>query len=298
MNVPSALQPALWRQRVQRLRPYIGHAVLFVGGVAAALIAVLIYSALNPEETPLTRNDVVEAATEVMASATPVPAYSSLAFRAVQPAIVLIQTGRVPGQDGPLDEANNRLGLIPAQDEEGGARGMGTGVVVSSEGDILTSLHVVASATNILLTFADGFETSGEVVGADPEKDIAVLRPDRLPPLLIPAILGNPNAMNVGDEAFVVGHPLGLYASMSSGVISGFDRSIQPINSSQRIDGLIQIDAAVNPGNSGGPLLNRYGQVVGIVAGLVNPTDESVFIGIGFAVPIDVAGGAAGLPPY
>ena len=297
MNVPSALQPALWRQRAQRLRPYAGQAFLFIGGVAAALIAVLIYSALNPEETPLTRNDVVEAATEVMASATPVPAYSSLAFRAVQPSIVLIETGRVPGQDGPLDEAN-RLGLIPVQDEDGVARGMGTGVVISTEGDILTSLHVVAGATNILLTFADGFETAGEVVGVQPEKDIAVLRPDRMPPLLVPAILGNPNAMNVGDEAFVVGHPLGLYASMSSGVISGFDRSIQPINSSQRIDGLIQIDAAVNPGNSGGPLLNRYGQVVGIVAGLVNPTDESVFIGIGFAVPIDVAGGAAGLPPY
>lgn len=297
MNVPSALQPALWRQRAQRLRPYAGQAFLFIGGVAAALIAVLIYSALNPEETPLTRNDVVEAATEVMASATPVPAYSSLAFRAVQPSIVLIETGRVPGQDGPLDEAN-RLGLIPVQDEDGVARGMGTGVVISTEGDILTSLHVVAGATNILLTFADGFETAGEVVGVQPEKDIAVLRPERMPPLLVPAILGNPNAMNVGDEAFVVGHPLGLYASMSSGVISGFDRSIQPINSSQRIDGLIQIDAAVNPGNSGGPLLNRYGQVVGIVAGLVNPTDESVFIGIGFAVPIDVAGGAAGLPPY
>ena len=297
MNVPSALQPALWKQRAQRLRLYAGQAILFIGGVAAALIAVLIYSALNPEEIPLTRNDVVEAATEVMASATPMPAYSSLAFRAVQPSIVLIQTGRVPGQDGPLDEANH-LGLIPVQDEDGVARGMGTGVVISTEGDILTSLHVVAGATNILLTFADGFETAGQVVGVQPEKDIAVLRPDRMPPLLVPAILGNPNAMNVGDEAFVVGHPLGLYASMSSGVISGFDRSIQPINSSQRIDGLIQIDAAVNPGNSGGPLLNRYGQVVGIVAGLVNPTDESVFIGIGFAVPIDVAGGAAGLPPY
>jgi S1-C subfamily serine protease len=297
MNVPSALQPALWRQRAQRLRPYAGHVFLFMGGVAAALIAVLIYSALTPEEIPLTRNDVVEAATEVMASATPMPAYSSLAFRAVQPSIVLIQTGRVPGQDGPLDEAHS-LGLIPVQDEDGVARGMGTGVVISTEGDILTSLHVVAGATNILLTFADGFDVSGKVVGVQPEKDIAVLRPDRMPPLLVAAILGNPNAMNVGDEAFVVGHPLGLYASMSSGVISGFDRSIQPINSSQRIEGLIQIDAAVNPGNSGGPLLNRYGQVVGIVAGLVNPTDESVFIGIGFAVPIDVAGGAAGLPPY
>ena len=114
----------------------------------------------------------------------------------------------------------------------------------------------------------------------------------------MPAILGNPNAMNIGDEAFAVGHPFGLYGSMSTGVISGFDRTFRPPNSDQRLQGLIQIDAAVNPGNSGGPLLNRYGQVVGIVTGLANPTDENFFVGIGFAVPINVAGGAAGLPPY
>ncbi|HRW08545.1 MAG TPA: trypsin-like peptidase domain-containing protein, partial [Caldilineaceae bacterium] len=118
------------------------------------------------------------------------------------------------------------------------------------------------------------------------------------PELLVPATLGNPNALNIGDEAYVVGHPLGLYGSMSAGVISGFNRSFRPQNSEERLEGLIQIDAAVNPGNSGGPLLNRYGQVVGIVAGLANPTEDSFFIGIGFAVPIDVAGGAAGLPPY
>jgi S1-C subfamily serine protease len=84
---------------------------------------------------------------------------------------------------------------------------------------------------------------------------------------------------------------------MSAGVISGFDRSFQPPNSKQRLQGLIQIDAAVNPGNSGGPLLNRDGQVIGIVTALVNPTKQDVFIGIGFAVPINVAGAAAGLPP-
>ena len=116
--------------------------------------------------------------------------------------------------------------------------------------------------------------------------------------MVVPAMLGNPNAMRVGDEAFVVSNPLGLYGSMSAGVISGFDRSFQPPNSTQRLQGLIQIDAAVNPGNSGGPLLNRQGQVVGIVAGLVNPADQNVFAGIGFAVPINVAGGAAGMPPY
>jgi S1-C subfamily serine protease len=113
----------------------------------------------------------------------------------------------------------------------------------------------------------------------------------------VPAVLGNPNAVRVGDEAYVVGNPLGLYSSMSAGVISGLNRSFNPPNGPRKLKGLIQIDAAVNPGNSGGPLLNRDGQVIGIVAALVNPTQQDVFIGIGLAVPINVAGGAAGLPP-
>jgi S1-C subfamily serine protease len=104
--------------------------------------------------------------------------------------------------------------------------------------------------------------------------------------------------MRVGDEAYVVGNPLGLFGSMSAGVISGFERSFKLEDSEQRLEGLIQFDAAANPGNSGGPLLNRYGQVVGIVTALANPTEQDVFIGIGFAVPITTAGGAAGLPPY
>jgi len=103
--------------------------------------------------------------------------------------------------------------------------------------------------------------------------------------------------MHVGDEAYVVGNPFGLYGSMSTGVISGFGRSFKAPNSDQELKNLIQFDAAVNPGNSGGPLLNRSGEVIGIVAALLNPTDQDVFIGIGFAVPITTAGGAAGLPP-
>jgi S1-C subfamily serine protease len=85
---------------------------------------------------------------------------------------------------------------------------------------------------------------------------------------------------------------------MSAGVISGFNRSFLTAESEQQIEGLIQIDSAVNPGNSGGPLLNRQGQVVGIVIGILNPTDEDFFVGIGFAVPITTAGGAAGMPLY
>jgi len=95
-----------------------------------------------------------------------------------------------------------------------------------------------------------------------------------------------------------VGNPYGLYGSMSAGVISGFNRSFQTKESDIRIEGLIQIDTAVNPGNSGGPLLNRRGQVIGIIIGILNPTDKEFFIGIGFAVPITTAGGAAGAPQY
>jgi S1-C subfamily serine protease len=94
-----------------------------------------------------------------------------------------------------------------------------------------------------------------------------------------------------------VGNPFGLTSSFTSGVISGLNRSFQLPNNGAVLQGLIQFDAAVNPGNSGGPLVNRYGQVVGIVDALVNPTNQDVFIGIGLAVPIVTAGGGAGLPP-
>jgi S1-C subfamily serine protease len=89
---------------------------------------------------------------------------------------------------------------------------------------------------------------------------------------------------------------LGLNGSLSAGVVSAVDRKVR-VNSSQTLEGLIQFDAAVNPGNSGGPLLNKAGQVVGIVTGLANPSEQSFFVGIGFAVPIATAGGVAGTPP-
>jgi S1-C subfamily serine protease len=104
--------------------------------------------------------------------------------------------------------------------------------------------------------------------------------------------------MRVGDEAYAVGNPFGLYSSMSAGVISGFERTFRPPNTDYSLNGLIQVDAAVNPGNSGGPLVNRYGQVVGIVVGIVNPTEANFFVGIGFAVPITTAGGGGSPLPY
>lgn len=279
MSEPSASQAELWRGRWQRLRPYIHSTAPFAAGVLAALVALVLYNILFPDPTQLTTREVNDSIVQALASATPPPAFSARVYQAIRPSLVFIET-EVSDKDGEVDN------------------GIGSGVVINDQGDILTSLHVVANASDIQLIFADGTESSAEVIATQPENDIAVLRASQPPGLLVPAILGNPRAMHIGDEAFAVGHPLGLYGSMSAGVISGLDRSFRPPDSKQRLNGLIQIDAAVNPGNSGGPLLNRDGRVVGIVAALVNPTEQDVFIGIGFAVPINVAVGAVGSPPY
>jgi serine protease DegQ len=156
----------------------------------------------------------------------------------------------------------------------------------------------VRGAQRIKLTFADGTESEALVEIAQPENDIAVLSAFTLPRLYVPAVMGSSAAMRVGDEVYVVGNPFGLYSSMSAGVISGFNRTFRPPDSEETIQGLIQFDAAANPGNSGGPLLNRSGHVIGIVTGIVNPTDDSFFVGIGFAVPIGTATGGLGSPPY
>jgi len=279
MNEPPASRSELWQRRLQGLYWRARNVAPFASGVLAALVALLLYNALFPGPPQLTTREVNDTVAQALASATPPPTFSARVYQVIQPSLVLIQT-KSPGADDKTEH------------------GLGSGVVIDDAGDILTSLHVVANASDIQLTFADGTQSSAQVIVEQPENDIAVLRASQLPALLVPATLGNPNAMRVGDEAFVVGNPFGLYSSMSAGVISGFDRSFNPSNGAQELQGLIQIDAAVNPGNSGGPLLNRDGQVIGIVTGIVNPTEQDVFIGIGFAVPIDVAGSAAGLPLY
>jgi S1-C subfamily serine protease len=279
MNEPPVIPLAPWRERLQRLHSHSRSASLFALGVLAAFIALLLYSAFGPTPPPLTTQEVDHAIAAAIASVTPAPAYSALVYQAIRPSLVFIEV-QTPDEE---DEIHP---------------GVGSGIIINTNGDILTSLHVVADATEITIYFADGSESAAQLIIAQPENDIAVLHASQPPLEVVPAILGNPNAMRVGDEAFVVGNPLGLYSSMSAGVISGFGRSFQPEASEERLEDLIQFDAAVNPGNSGGPLLNRYGQVVGIVTGLINPTEQEVFIGIGFAVPITTAAGAAGLPAY
>ncbi len=260
--------------RLRRLGP-------FVAGAGAMLLVVLLIVTLMPKPVPLTSADVKQSIADALASMTPAPAFSEQAYQVVRPSLVLIETTGVK-VNGDAD----------------GEGGLGSGVVVSQAGDILTANHVVDGASTIDVTFADGTKSRASVVSSEPEHDIAVIRADRPPSQLVPAVLGDPSSVQPGVEAYAMGNPFGLVGSVSAGVVSGLDRSFKRPDTNQVLTGLIQIDTAVNPGNSGGPLVDRDGRVIGIVTALINPTKEDVFIGIGLAVPIDVAGGAAGAPPY
>ncbi|HEV2009777.1 MAG TPA: trypsin-like peptidase domain-containing protein [Candidatus Limnocylindria bacterium] len=178
-----------------------------------------------------------------------------------------------------------------------GKTSLGSGVIIDDAADILTALHVVTDASKITVTFADGSTYEAQIFARQPQNDIAGIRAMGHPDQMAIATMGNANALNVGDDAIVIGNPFGLSRSLSTGVISGLHRSIQPPGADKPMTELIQFDASVNPGNSGGPLFNRDGDVVGIVSGLANPNGQASFSGIGFAVTIQAAGGAVGLPP-
>jgi S1-C subfamily serine protease len=176
--------------------------------------------------------------------------------------------------------------------------GVGTGVVITDKGVILTNLHVVQSAQSVQLVFADGSESAAQLTGAQPEQDLAVLQALTIPDDLHAATLRSTHDLKPGDEVVAVGFPFGIGPSTSAGVVSGLGRSFRSPEGDQDIGNLIQFDAAANPGNSGGPLVTMDGEVVGIVTGILNPTSHRTFVGIGFAVPIESAAGAAGLPPF
>jgi S1-C subfamily serine protease len=245
-------------------------------GIAIALGAIALVRAgddtatLSPEQISSTISSEVA---KGIADAQNAPPLGEIAFSAIQPSMVYISAR--PAGAAP-DEAMS-----------------GAGVIIDADGQILTARHVVAGAESIEVSFVDGTRSSARVVSEQPENDIAVLVADQLPSVVVPAVLGG--GVRTGDEVFATGHPFGLANSFSAGVVSGLNRTV-PISGEQTLTGLIQFDAAVNPGNSGGPLLNRAGQVVGIVTALANPADENFFVGIGFAIPIGTAGGAAGAP--
>lgn len=276
---PPPSRQDLLRRRFRAALTRFHSAFLVGASVLATLVALFLFNTANPPPRPPTQRDVNAAVARAMASATPAPSYESQVYEAIRPSLVRVQTsGANPGTASEI--------------------GIGAGVVVDESGTIMTNLHVVAGADHVTVTFADGTESPAQTVATQPENDLAILRPSTIPDDLVPATLGSSSGLRVGDQVVAVGNPFGISSSLSAGVVSGLGREFRSPSTGQRLTRLIQFDAAVNPGNSGGPLLDRDGEVVGIVTGLMNPTGQNVFIGIGFAVPIESAASALGSPPY
>ena len=209
------------------------------------------------------------------------------AYEAIFPSVVRVVGLMTEGDDGSDDKEH---GVVE--------RGVGTGVVIIDNGTILTNLHVVSGAKKIRVTFFDGSESDAMVLSTQPENDLAVLRAKTIPDDLEAATMRSTADLSSGDHVLAVGFPFGIGPSASAGVVSGLKRQFRSPDGQQMLTNLIQFDAAANPGNSGGPLVTMDGEVVGIVTAILNPNRQRVFIGIGFAVPIENAAAAAGMPPF
>jgi S1-C subfamily serine protease len=162
--------------------------------------------------------------------------------------------------------------------------GLGSGFVYNAKGHIVTNHHVIENATTIQVTFLDGNITSADVVGMDIYSDLAVIKVDPEVTTLHPVVLGSSSDLTVGEPVAAMGNPFGLSDTLTAGIVSSVERTLEAAGNYVIID-IIQIDAAVNPGNSGGPLVNLKGQVVGVNTAIESET--GTFSGIGFAIPSD-----------
>jgi putative serine protease PepD len=223
--------------------------------VAIVIIAALVFKLGSGSATSANRASATPTPTPA-ATATPLPVTDL--YRQVVPSVVLITTSK---------------------------GSLGSGVIVTDTGTVLTANHVVSGGGSISILFADGTKTAATIAAANPKIDIAALIPKKLPEVVVPATLGG--GIAVGADVVAIGNPLGLRDSTTTGVVSGLNRTTE--TKVGALSGLIQFDAAVNPGSSGGPLLNAQGIVVGVVASIAAPGDDEAFAGIGFAVPIGTA---------
>jgi S1-C subfamily serine protease len=254
--------------------------LLVAGGALTVLLAVVGYQATLPVPRKITQQDI-EAAVLQAVETTPLPSYAARAYEAILPSVVRVR-GFGTGGDG-IENAET---------------GVGTGVVIVDTGLILTNLHVVVGADRISVVFAEGLEADAAVVSVQPEHDLAVIRAKKIPDDLVAATLRSTAGLAPGDQVVAVGFPFGIGPSASAGVISGLGREYQSPRGKRLLTNLIQFDAAANPGNSGGPLVTAEGEVIGIVTGILNPSQQRTFIGIGFAVPIENATAGVGLSPF
>jgi putative serine protease PepD len=246
----------------------VGHGggwrwVLAAAGVLVVAIVIIAALAFRLGSSSATSaNRTAKTPSPPPATATPLPVTDM--YRQVAPSVVLITTSK---------------------------GSLGSGVIVTNTGTVLTANHVISGGGSISILFADGTKAAATLASANPKTDIATLTPKKLPEVVVAATLGA--GVAVGSDVVAVGNPLGLRDSTTTGVVSGLDRTTKTKAGS--LSGLIQFDAAVNPGSSGGPLLNSQGLVVGVVVSIADPGGDDAFAGIGFAVPIGTAlGGGSG----
>jgi S1-C subfamily serine protease len=274
-KVPNQKPPSRWRNFCQRYeRPlWVAAAVLL------ALLVVITNALITPTTHQLTQEDINAAVLHTLENNT-LPSPAAKAYEVIRPSVVRVRRME-PGKNGEEIE-----------------KGVGTGVVIVDKGIILTNLHVVRGAKRVRVVFADGLESDATVTGVQPQHDLAVLQAQKIPDDLVAATMRSTADLALGDQVVAVGFPFGIGPSATAGVVSGLRREFLSPEGKRLLTNLIQFDAAVNPGSSGGPLVTAQGEVIGVVTAILNPTDQRFFVGIGFAVPIENAAAAAGVPPF
>lgn len=241
--------------------------------LVAALLAVQVWGLFRGSRVPLARLDPT-------AQPRPVAPAGDLAsdekatiglFKQASKSVVYITTAEI-GQDFALNVLE-----IP--------RGTGSGFIWDEKGHIVTNYHVVENANRFKVTLADQSAWDAALIGAAPDKDLAVLRVDAPAGRMQPLLVGTSADLEVGQKVFAIGNPFGLDQTLTTGIISGLGRQITS-RTGRMIDGVIQTDAAINPGNSGGPLLDSSGRLIGVNTAIFSPSGASA--GIGFAIPVDI----------
>jgi serine protease DegQ len=260
--------------------------LLFAGGALAVVALVALQASFTPAAPVLTQDDIDQAVARTLETK-PVPSPAMKAYQAVRSSIVRVRASSPSPTAGDGTEQDEYL-----------QRAIGSGVVIIDRGVILTSLHVVTGASRIRVEFEDGLESDATIIGTQPDHDLAVLQARDIPDDLRAATLRSAKHLTEGEHVTAVGFPYGIGPSVSHGIISGLHRRYRSPEGDRVLSELIQFDAAANPGSSGGPLVNAAGEVIGIVTAILAPTEKAGFSGIAFAVPIELAAGAAGLPPF